>query len=219
MSLDLEVRADDSYTRSVDLKTAARLLVDLGARKESERLFVVADWARHVRVEIELVWEGPEAAASRNVNAIGFRVPAAFSAKAGVARSLAASLAHRLEWQVYDAQVGEYVDADEHDADGAVRVRPELSTLRSGLHRERPSWLLARLLHYLPPRDPMFVALGVLLALAAAVVTNRLLRPRTPFSEPPGVYVGVACLVLLKLMATVVNVAGDVVQREKRRAR
>ena len=110
MSIELEVRSDDDYSRRVSRDDVAEFLRGAGAEPQSDQLFLYLKGKRRVEIELGRPPEEPPGL----VSWIGFRVPAGARAdSAEVSLRIAVSLAQRVGWRAYDPQRDDYVDPSE----------------------------------------------------------------------------------------------------------
>jgi hypothetical protein len=116
MSYDLEVRADDTYSRTEDRERVRDLLRELGAHATGSDTFMLYGGPAHgYAIEIDLGHEGP--GRGDGVNFIGLGIPYTLLKAAGrELLDLAFSVATQLGWRVYDPQAGRYFDIAEHAA-------------------------------------------------------------------------------------------------------
>jgi hypothetical protein len=121
VSYDLEVRSDDRYSQSVPKSRVLEHLHALGARPTSSGDFLLyGDAESGQRIEIDLGHEGSDEGEA--VNYVGLGVPYAFlSATGSRVLDVAFDIAARLQWRVYDPQVGRYIG--ETDRESALAVQ------------------------------------------------------------------------------------------------
>ena len=110
MSIELEVRSDDSYSRTASRDTITTLLVEgWGATRESDNFFVCR--RDGCLVEVDLGRPDPPADKADALQWVGFRVPAgAKLASAEKSLQMAVAVAEHVGWRVFDPQDGRYVD-------------------------------------------------------------------------------------------------------------
>jgi hypothetical protein len=142
MSLDLEVRSDDEYTKAAQRELVVACLQDeVQARATAGNSFVYdrdGCW-----LEITIGHEDSEAAGSAIVSWVGFRVPAGAAFKSGdAAYRLSMAVAQRLGWRVYDPQRDDYVPPSELEP--GPSCREALATLLQEARQEGVPRLLAR---------------------------------------------------------------------------
>ena len=110
MSIELEVRSDDDYSRGTERPHIVAFLLEAGAQGQSDGLFLYAKDRCRVEIDLGEPAEGP----SDLVHSVGFRVPAgARSESADESLRMALSLAQHIGWRVYDPQRDGYVDPSE----------------------------------------------------------------------------------------------------------
>jgi hypothetical protein len=116
VSYDLEVRSDDRYSRSVPKSQVLEHLHGLGARPTGSGDFLLySDPDRGHRIEIDLGAEGSDE--EQEVNYVGLGVPYALLNTTGPrALDIAFDVASRLEWRVYDPQVGRYIAEEDRQS-------------------------------------------------------------------------------------------------------
>lgn len=117
MSYDLEVRSDDRYSQSVPKNRVLGYLHALSAQlTDSGDFLLYSDPETGHRIEIDLGHEGGDQGEA--INYVGLGVPYAFlSATGSTVLDIAFDIASRLQWRVYDPQVGKYIgEADRESA-------------------------------------------------------------------------------------------------------
>lgn len=110
MSIELEVRSDDDYSRGTERQDVVTFLLEAGAQGQSDGLFLYTKDRCRVEIDLGEPAEGP----SDLVHSVGFRVPAgARSESAEESLRMALSLAQHIGWRAYDPQRDGYVDPAE----------------------------------------------------------------------------------------------------------
>lgn len=140
MSLDLEVRSDDDYSRTAPRDAIVDLLLkEWQATPKSNDLFVYD--RDQCWVEITLGGDDSEHQRTAVLQWVGFRVPAGARFKSGeVSLRIAMSVAGQLGWRVYDPQRDDYVPPSE------LEPGPPLREAVAGLLAEARQEGLGRLL-------------------------------------------------------------------------
>jgi hypothetical protein len=111
VSIEYEVRSDDSYSRHVSASVARGILQANWNVTESSAGFFLYQGGR-CHVEIELGAE--DAASPGEVQWVGLRVPAGAKLESATrAVELGISLAQQLGWRLFDAQSGSYIQASD----------------------------------------------------------------------------------------------------------
>ena len=142
MSLDLEVRSDDEYTKAAQRELVVACLQEELRARDAAKDFFVYD-RDGCLVEITIGHEDSQAAAPEVVSWIGVRVPAGASFKSGdAAYRLSMAIAQRLGWRVYDPQRDDYVPPSELEP--GPSFRQALATLMSEARQEGAQRLLVR---------------------------------------------------------------------------
>lgn len=113
MSLELEVRSDDDYSRSARRSRITAVLVEgWAAEKKTDDLLIYTGDGCRVEVCLGLP-ESPENGLEA-VEWVGFRVPAGASLEsADRSLRMAMAVAREIGWRVFDPQRGGYVDPSE----------------------------------------------------------------------------------------------------------
>jgi hypothetical protein len=143
VSIELEVRSDDGYSRTASRDTITTLLVrDWGVTRQSDDLFVCRKDGCLVEVDLGR----PDAPADKAdaLQWVGFRVPAgAKLASAEKSLQMAIAVAEHVGWRVFDPQQGRYVDPA--DLLPGLPLRQEVFGLFREVHAEGFLGFLGRL--------------------------------------------------------------------------
>ena len=220
MSLDLEVRSDDEYT-----KAAQREVVVACLRNEVRARAIADDFFLYDQdgclVEITLGQDDSPAGAANVVTWIGFRVPAGASFKSGdAAYRLSMAVAQRLGWRVYDPQRDGYVPPSELKP--GPSLREALATLLNEARREGAQRLLVRTAHRV--RGQSVTSIGYIAAAAfiIAAVGGRIFGYRFESHPRAIVVIASALAAALFLGDVILDVLGavhqDALRREEGRA-
>jgi hypothetical protein len=166
MSLDLEVRSDDEYTRAAQREVVVACLQDqVRARATAKDLFVYdrdGCW-----VEITIGHGDSETDAAGVVSWVGVRIPAGAALKSGdAAYRLSMAVAQSLGWRVYDPQRDDYVPRSELEP--GPSFRDALATLVNEARQEGARRLLGRLAQRMRRQSITSIAY---LAAVGAIVT------------------------------------------------
>jgi len=201
MSIELEVRSDDDYSRGTEREDVVAFLLQAGAQGQSDGLFLYTK--DQCRVEIDL--GDPAEGRSDRVHSVGLRVPAgARSESADESLRIALSLAQHIGWRVYDPQRDGYVDPSE--AEPGPTFREAVRRVLREAHAE--GW--RRLLRRFPGalRESLELAFAYPVAgMVAAWLVSLVIPDLVVF-----VSVAVGVTVLLAMAVCVIDLLGDVHQ-------
>ena len=110
MSYDLDVRADQDYSKSAPLLQMAAIVASLpGVTRTGPTSFALDRVSADIHVNLDLVYEseqGEDSSLTPNeINSVGLSVPYPLLEKSGpVALEMALQVAEKLGWSVYDPQ-------------------------------------------------------------------------------------------------------------------
>ena len=215
MSLDLEVRSDDEYTRMVQREVVVAWLRDEVRARATARDFFVYDQDA-CRVEITVGHGDSETADGDVVSWVGFRVPAGSSFKSGAAAyRLSMAVAQRLGWRVFDPQRDDYVPPAELEA--GPSFREALATLLGEARQEGLRRLLVRSARRLLRQSVTSIGYIAGAGFIMAAVGGRLFGYR--FEDHPGPIFAIAAALAAALLLgdVVLDVLGEVHQDALRR--
>lgn len=215
MSLDLEVRSDDEYTKTAPREVVVAWLQDeVRARATAKDFFVYDQDA--CRVEITIGHGDSQTAAGDVVSWVGFRVPAGSSFKSGAAAyRLSMAVAQRLGWRVHDPQRDDYVPPSELEA--GPSFREALATLLSEARQEGLRRLLVRTARRLRRQSVTSIGYIAGAGFIMAAVGGRLFGYR--FEDHPGAILMIAAALAAALLLgdVILDVLGAVHQDALRR--
>jgi hypothetical protein len=220
MSLDLEVRSDDEYTKAAQREVVVACLRDEVRARDSAQDFFVYDRDGNL-VEITIGHDESQAGAAEVVSWIGFRVPAGASFKSGdAAYRLSVAVAQRLGWRVYDPQRDDYVPPSELEP--GPSFRQALATLLNEARQEGAQRLLVRTAHRV--RHQSITSIGYIAAAGfiIAAVGGRIFGYRFEHHPRAIVLIASALAAALFLGDVILDVLGavhqDALRREEGRA-
>jgi hypothetical protein len=215
MSLDLEVRSDDEYTKVAPREVVVAWLQDEVRARPTAKDFFVYD-RDACRVEITIGREDSETAAADAVSWVGFRVPAGASFKSGAAAyRLSMAVGQRLGWRVFDPQRDDYLPPSELEA--GPSLREALATLLAEARQEGLRRLLARTARRLRRQSVASIGYIAGAGFIMAAVGGRLFGYR--FEDHLGAILTIAAALAAALLLgdVVLDVLGEVHQDALRR--
>jgi hypothetical protein len=215
VSLDLEVRSDDEYSKTAQRELVVAYLRDEVRARATARDSLVYDhdgcW-----VEITIGHEYSTTTAADVVSWVGLRVPAGAAFKSGAAAyRISMAVAHRLRWRVYDPQRDDYVPATELEP--GPSFREAIATLASEARQEGVRRLLVRTAHRLRRQSVASVGYMAASGFITAAVAARLLGYRFELYPRTIALAASALAAVLLLGDVVLDVLGAVHQDALRR--
>jgi hypothetical protein len=207
VSLEYEVRSDDSYSRTAPAAEVRRLLRERWGVEEAESTVLLYE-ADRCLVEIEL-GRREGAADPDRIQWVGLRVPAGARLESATrAIEIAMSVAQLLGWRLLDLQTDEHLEPS--DLEPSPGWRDALAQLAREVGAEPVTALAKRL--WLRGRRQSLRSIGEIAFGAAlvAVVSGWLLGFRV--EERPGLALGITAFVTALVVAAdiVLDVLGEV---------
>jgi hypothetical protein len=207
VSLDLEVRSDDDYSKTVhrDAVTAF-LLGEWHVTSKSDALLVYDQEGCWVEISLGQTDSQPDV-----LQWVGFRVPAGARFRSGeVSLRIAMGVAQRLGWRVHDPQRDDYVPPSELEP--GPPLREAIAGLLGEAHQEGWRRFLSRTIRRLRRQSVGSIGYIAAAGFIAAAVGGRIIGYR--FESHPRLVgiVAVAIAVSLILGDVVLDVLGEVHQ-------